>query len=171
MPSCVFLIQSVLNIIVVLFIFCNYAPCKPYEEVKQITIDQYQLLMTTIDGSHVIASNGRSHERTQVVEWRACYVCLVLAKPRFWFVMSSLIRLVAATETCRNIALQVQVRKCTVLNQLVNMYGTNNIHQFLDRVYYNPPTPQVWTSTICYIFVHIPSSISDTIQSQQLIAL
>jgi hypothetical protein len=90
---------------VALFIFRNYAQRKPYEEIKQITIDQYQLLTIPIDGSRGKASKGCSHKRAQVVERRACYVCPVPVKPRFWFMMlSSLMMLVAATETCRNIA-------------------------------------------------------------------
>jgi hypothetical protein len=40
----------------------------PYEEIKQISIDQYQLLTILMDGSHGNASNGCSHERAQVVE-------------------------------------------------------------------------------------------------------
>jgi len=40
-------------------------------------------------------------------------------------------------------SLTVQVRRWIGLDQLVDIYGTNNIAQFPDGVYQNPPTPQV----------------------------
>jgi len=57
-------------------------------------------------------------------------------------------------------SLTVQVRTCIELDQLVDMDGTNNIAQFLDGVYQNPPTYEFPPfATYLYTFLHLSSTI------------